>query len=690
MECITITSSSNQPVVDLALQSATKNHDIIAKLIEWHPSKASQPDDDSSQPPRCYIDCQRSQIRILAVVPARGIYTLKIFVQNASETTHLATYTIFCSVDSDRYIGYPRVDYSIANRFGFKLLYWNKETHIAECGTGELEIAFEASMHNKQIINFISPGPSDKVSSNSQYHFYSFLSQDRSNPNTYKLKILFPTEGLWTICVDVGNSLLTGDTECLMRYEVNVLQKTRGGSYPWIQSPGVTFLDSKPLHATGGEIFNVPFTIESPLDFHCYLARDMSSAEKLTQFVACTISEDDPYSHTLKVVFPEAGKWLVQVFGRPLNSSDSHTNQFCLYLEVENCLPQLIFPHIDATASTEFGIKFLDSPVKVTGPSFDVFFESPSLYFLQPCLREGWLDNYTFSSTHHCHICHDKASNRYRLRTTFPSSGRWTVLLFASLMPETDSECMLKFLYQAKVETSESDCHCFYPVLSPAFFQLKISTPSLHYNPLVNQDVFSYNLLSVQELEFKGVVHRPNSPSNALHHCVLLLPSSRQGCFYHHLQAVFPQDGDWMIQLFARAVNTSNYQPVVRLRVTSTVQVHDRLYPTIETTHFSRFQLKIDESKLPLLSKSSTIPTQFSLVIKQPASVELLHHARDQRGSLHTEATRLVSGERSSRKILLVELWESGDWTIQLFARMCNEKEWIPVLQHKINITITP
>ena len=87
MECITITSSSNQPVVDLALQSATKNHDIIAKLIEWHPSKASQPDDVSSQPPRCYVDCRRSQIRILAVVPARGIYTLKIFVENASETT---------------------------------------------------------------------------------------------------------------------------------------------------------------------------------------------------------------------------------------------------------------------------------------------------------------------------------------------------------------------------------------------------------------------------------------------------------------------------------------------------------------------------------------------------------------------------------------------------------------------------
>ena len=102
------------------------------------------------------------------------------------------------------------------------------------------------------------------------------------------------------------------------------------------------------------------------------------------------------------------------------------------------------------------------------------------------------------------------------------------------------------------------------------------------------------------------------------------------GCFYHHLQAVFPQDGDWMIQLFARAVNTSNYQPVVRLRVTSTVQVHDRLYPTIETTHFSRFQLKIDESKLPLLSKLAHQLSLVSLIKRQPdISVELLHHARD-------------------------------------------------------------
>ena len=688
MECITINDS--EPVVDLSLQSAA-DHDIIAKLTEWVSPKATQPNEDLTRPTSCYIDHQNSQtVRILAVMPSRGIYSLKIFAECANKTTHLVTYTIFCAVDSDRYVGYPRVC-GITNRFGFKLHQWNKGTpsHIAECDTGELEIAFEA-LNKKQIIHFISPGPSEQVNSNSRYHFYSFLSQvDSSNSNIYKLKVLFPTEGLWTVCMDAESP---EDAECLMRYEVNVLKKVHGVTYPWIQSPGVAFMNSEPLHATGKEIFDVPFTVDGPLDFYCYLTKNMSSAEKLTQFVAC-VAGDGSVSHTLRVIFPEPGKWFVQVFGRPRNSAQSsYTNQFCLYLEVDSCLSQLIFPYIDTAVCSKFGIKFLDSSVTVSGDSFDVLFESQSTCFLQPCFKDGWLDNHTFSSTQHCYIYQEKESNRLRLRTTFPSSGRWTVLLFASsLIPGADSEGELKFLYQAKVESIESDAHCAHPVLSPAFFRFKINLPIPNYNPQVDQEIFLYNLSSEQELVFKGVVHRPSSPNNVLHHCVLVIPSSSKqssaDLFHYQLQAVFPEVGDWIIQLFATPVNTGNYQPVFRLRVTSTVPINDRCYPVVEAPcFFSRFQLSMDESMLPLLSKSSTVPTRFSLSIKQPSSVELLHHARDQSGVLHTEATRLVRGEHSRQRILLVELWERGDWTVQLFARMCNEEEWTPVLQHYITI----
>ena len=701
-ECFTIEPTNSKPVLELSLQLHASEHEIVAKLENWQPMKADT-HNESEHSTHCYIDYQRPQVCLLVAVPSKGIYTLKLFTKSIRSNdgcphslTHMATYLVLCAVDSEAYIGYPRIDQETADRFDFSLVHWNggTQTHIAECPTGELEMVFRATP-STSFSHYIVPGSSDEITPTNQFHYFSCLSYSSADED-YNLHVIFPSEGLWTVCLDVCSDPKL-ESECVMRYEVHVLKKARKLSYPWVQaSCRVSFPNSKPLHASGNEILRVPFVIEGDMDLYPFLTKNASSAEKMDQFTICVADEEFPNRYMLKVIFPEPGKWLVHVYGRHMHSKSLNTNLFCLFFEVEECLKNLIFPQLNKSVAFDLGIKFLDLPINMSEPSFS--FTAPPSLFLQPRLVSGWheIDGNSRhgTSSYRCQCyCERTELNTVRLHFICPFQGNWTLWLFASQLSD-DCERNAKFVFQLKLQTSESDKMCddqIYPVFSPAFFLLKMSIPSatIQYKSLIDQSPFKYFLSSLQELEYRAVIHRPTSPNATFSYNVLVVPSTnhRSGNHCCLLQSVFPDEGDWVIQIFACLVNTNDFKPVVRFHINSNKPVHNQTYPVIKPSFYSKFRMTVDESMLLLPSLSYNIPGRFSVLFKCPkANVELLHHAIDQAGNLRGEATQLVPGDSPKHKKLTVELWEIGEWTIQLFARMHQQQEWTLVLQHQFKV----
>ena len=243
-ECFIVDESTLlHPIVELSLD-LPENHLVHAELVEWQPVP-SQDEHDHEAEYYVYLDQCGSQARFSVVVPDRGIFNLKLYTKFAQAAkmnekwVHCATYLILCSLESDTYVGYPVVRQEVARGVEFSLLHWNQgtRTHKAECGTGKLELAFRAAP-GTVFSHSICAGEE-------QYHYYTSL---RLEENIHKLYVVFPTDGLWTVCLNVLNSLPDSSSSSpLLTYKVNVLKKTHKLSYPWIQSPRVRFPDGKPL-----------------------------------------------------------------------------------------------------------------------------------------------------------------------------------------------------------------------------------------------------------------------------------------------------------------------------------------------------------------------------------------------------------------------------------------------------------
>ena len=108
----------------------------------------SQAEDESQL---TYVEKDGEQVKVHAIVPDKGEFSLDISVAEKSESTYTTCllYNIHsdCTLQEAKYCGYPRIWQTVASKSNFCLLSCNtqsKVAHTCRCEGGELKLTFTA------------------------------------------------------------------------------------------------------------------------------------------------------------------------------------------------------------------------------------------------------------------------------------------------------------------------------------------------------------------------------------------------------------------------------------------------------------------------------------------------------------------------------------------------------------------
>ena len=722
-ECICIPKGRTDPTVKVNLKATNSDLFFSAKLVEFEKSGSSQQNavEASGFERTIFIEVSGDDVTIRAVMPHKGSFTLNVYTHRISceslqKYQLCLSYQIQCEIDPSLYVGYPMIYGMVSAAFNFKLLHWNspEKAYICENTNGRVDIVFQAQPGLGFYHSLIS-GKSNGLDNNtSDTHKYkSIVVCDPNNPSLYMLRAVIPCEGWWTVylCATNSNALhydsASGYT-ALLNYHTFVKVGCHDLFYPHLLSPDIHLPSPEPISASGSDILVVPFSSPEIFDFHCYLTykelvgMEIEECVKVESLDSTLPEKPSDHMYQLKVIFPKPGKWYIHVFANDKSGSTekSLAGLFNICINVEGAMKNCSFVYLNPTVAESLNIKLLSSDIVAfadDGEPFIFQFLAPQaadlLHSLEPVSEDGSSNqNISGQNDQHCtYLSAETSSNlsTYTLRAVFTCAGKWAVRLFASMPNSGNYELAIQLTF----DVSNPTPGVAYPVVLPEFQQLGISIPdeNLVYQTTCDNAQFQLPFNAPEHIHFAWNMQL-HSESEACNH----------QAFVHYLQdhspnrilhMVFPRLGEWVLNLFAKSTSNSiesyGYFPVLEFQIRANTFSDHISFPQIFEPFRTTFEMRIEKSTLPLISKVHNLPSSLTIPFYSSPLVKFWHEANVANEGVES-VTRMISNPETGLHELVVELSEVGCWTISLSAQNIESSSnaWATVLQHVVIVEL--
>ena len=672
-ELLKIESNAKDPVINIELKIV---HDtvVIATLSDWPASNEQQCASGYDYDTLVFIDqSEKDKKTIYAIAHDQGMYQIKLFIKTPfSEANFLCSYLISCQVSSNAdTLGFPVVR-SYAN--GFNLTNWRDPYepnlhYIAECCSGEMIFQFEANDVSK-LVHFITPFKViDNTFPDVKYHHYSAIQPFQGH---WKLHVVFPKYGLWTVCIASKEN--NDEIVSLMNYEVNVMQiKERRGylSYPYIETDAVNIQLSEPICTNGDKIIKIGFSSKELIAFHSCIS---NGKEEFTQY--SKVTENNPNIYSMQVIIPKPGNWTVYLFGKQ-SVNESRSLLMTCFFEVSCCLEKCFFPIVNDVVVEKYHVKHEPILMQSNSTEFKTTLKSSNKLSLQTRFHEGWLSREnkieTSMMVDHLAIVNVINSREYVVKVMFPKTGRWTLIITAISPDFTQQEDVLMVL-KLKANIGNNYCNGLFIKPFPAFYsnQFQWHSESDLYDFQVNDQIeilHKFSILSNCTVECN--MFQIQDP-NVMYENQTILLFSNTG---YTLKMLFPTTGEWCVQLL------SSDGLALQLYYSVHKAMPNVKFPWMQRSFYERYRLAIVHPTLQFPS-SIIYPTVFEMKIQKPNSTELIHEASVNEVIMRG-ATRLIAISDSNQYLLTVAISKPGTWEIRLFAQICSSA-WTHVLSHKM------
>ena len=715
---------SNDPVVCIRLQ-CKHNLPILSTLVS-NDESINHEISSISNNELTFINQEENFVSVRASPPRKGLYFLNIYACEPLQDVLSQNYRLVLSylIKNEREIvnqvGYPIVDHTTSSKFNFKLLHWNAPRRDYCCeNTGRLDAVFRARP-NVQFYHYIVPdktADSTTFSHNDMYHFNTVVVQnDVGDPSLYMLRAILPTRGWWSIYlyaknpeIDTNFQLTNSGFALVLRYSVYVQIGISDHSYPNILSPVVSMLDSESVSAPGDEIFSFSFNSSRKFNFHSYLTFDQQTSEPVDNFTTVeNFASSSQYR--LKVIFPKPGKWYVHVFGKDIEDTEqvSYSGLFVLRIVVNASLKNTMLPKLNHVLADTLNVKHLNSgsiTFKDDGSPFTYKFVIPNnsvdlIHSIKPHLtdntnfNEGLLQHCTslFFDKHVEDFTHPK-STVCSFNAVFPWAGTWTVQLFAALMGSNSYDCLIEM----KLHVSTPTPNFCYIKVHPSFYHLELSIPEkfLSYNPTTDKSEIEVPFKVPDNVQFVWNMEYVNNGEKFFHQAIIHRQENLKPAFDRIMQdcilyVIFPKPGDWLFQLYGRTRSNElqeerhNYQSIMEIRMNTSSFNNELGFPHIFDPFQCVFGMRLDEEKLPLVSKVSNIPSTVSIPFYSPPNVKLWYDIEVNNSVTQPSAQLNCASENLHE--LLIEINKKGKWTVILYAQLITSQKnnWTAVLKHTV------
>ena len=721
----------DDPVACIQLR-CKENVAIFATLLATNNLKKEDFSTKTHQGKFTFIKREENSVSIRAAPPHKGQFILNIYACDNSSTQNyrlVLSYLIQNTRQIVSQVGYPIVGEGAAVKFNFRPLHWNAPNGDYCCEVpGRLDVIFRARP-DLHFYHCIMPGeradftnPSPALASN-KHHFNTMVVQNEvGDPGLHMLHTIFPTQGLWTLYLyakksEIDTSFETSQSnayDLVLLYNVYVLIGIPEQSYPNILSPFVSMLQPESISASGDEIFSFYFNSSKIFDFHSYLTFDRQTSVSMDNFTAIeNVSSSNQHTYRLNIIFPKPGNWYVHAFGR--DNADprqtSYSGLFVLQIKVDGSLKNTTFPKVNQALANTLNIKFLNSG-SIT------FQDDGSPFTYKLLIPKGIIDlihnikphsardaNFNEELLQHCtSLSFDKQAEdsippdhtECTLNAVFPWAGTWTVQVFASFMGSKHYECLIEVNLHVGNPTP---CLCYIKV-HPSFYHLDLSIPEqfLSYNPTSDSPEIKIpfnapeNVQFVWNMEFvksgekvfqQAIVHHQENPNQSY------VDSTFQNRILH---LIFPKPGEWIFHLYGRIGSNElqeerhNYQTVFEIRINASSFNNEFRFPHTFDSFRNVFGMKLDEEKLPLISKVHSIPSVVCIPFYSPPNVKLWYDI-EVNHSLVTQPTAQLRNVSECLHKLVVEVNRKGKWNMILYAQLADshKKNWTAVLKHTVS-----
>ena len=664
------------------------------------PSVSSNTAENSAQVLENNVFVQESDddICFRVAVPQNGCFALNIYIGKVTDASALNSqlafsYLIECEMDPKYTTGYPMIFTKASKAFEFELLHWNlKKSYSPENETGTLDIVFRAQP-KLQFNHYLLPGivKATDDSRSCEVHSTMMVSKLENDESRYKLRVIFPSEGWWSIFLWAAKpNNASGDT-ALLNYQVYAKSGQEGASYPHIYTPDITMDIQDPIKPTGTEVHSIAFRSLKCLDFRCFLTNDISAGERLEELVTVeklgTNTSEQVYK--VHIVYPKPGKWFVHVFSREKYSTEeTYHKLFDFPVEVEHSMERTHFAFDDEDFAEAQGIVLMDNSLVTfhdSGEPLLYHFKAPTgmefMHTLKRCNSEDTLDShYTYLSAANTG---DQTAD-YTLRAVFPSPGRWTLEVFSKCI----ATGTFKFVFNITVDVNRPITSACFPKLHHSFYQLGLSIPQENalYNTSCEAGEFQLPFEAPDDITFRWSMQHVKRNTQLLNHSfVHYCPNSSPNRIFHLL---FSELGEWIASLYGkRKADKTTELPVLDLRIKATNSTIDKAFPQIYEPFRATFQLNFDKSHLPIVSRAREIPSTITINFLAHSGVKFWHDATLMDTDMK-QVTRMISNNDTGVNELTAELTENGQWVISLCAQHADsvDKEWIPIMNHTIQV----
>ncbi len=695
--------------------------------------------------------------------PFRGSYSLLLTMtseeKNATPLMFLS-YRIISSSDAEQELGFPKSYEMAATAYSFRLLYWNQCdcSCVCECEAEHLGLIFKAK---RGIIcsHFLTPGKTRNTIPSDDSMTYNYNTMIVSNSNTiakgdkksqcvYNLKVIFPYEGWWTICLNgtKANPNYRSNSNgyvTLMSYHVLARKGNPDLSYPYILTPQVSLSKFDPI-PTVSQSIEVPFHTTDPMEFHAHVIEKKPSAIEFESYIQIEKVDDSlgiPNEYKLKARFPKPGKWYVRVFGRQEAKEEEEEVRtmnhglFSLLVNVKEPAEGALVIAVDSREIAN-AIQFkIDDNGFISFPdngeplivNFNCKKNTLFKHHIQPVEPnskapleefEGLpiLDHCTFISLYKVSFAQSMKSrpklrtvrastqpllpsqlcdltSPHRLHASFPWPGKWIVEVFSKMSSSSDFFHTFHLILDVNVPTRR----VYYPILHTGFatFGLNIPEESIGYNPIYDSSEFELSLNAPHNTHIAWNIKVVDS--DASHATQGFVQEFKTKNANRHFRMAFSTPGVWKALLYAakdpsddRKLVEADFSPVIELSLLVKHVDPDVAFPVIYP-HFEKYKLRFSPTHLPLISCVHNITSKVVIPLYSPGYVNFVH--RMESAEMSAEDCQLLSEMYSSVSDsglheIAVRIVRPGLFVIMLWAQYEGSDDWNPVLRHTIKCTL--
>lgn len=669
---------------------------------------------------------ETNKVVIYVSVPGNGRFSFVIHAHHNHRNIMCFSYIIHCMPKAAPRTGFPTLYDLPSQAFQFKPLYWNTPQPANSCENdqGRLDLVFLCKPGTK-FYHCLLPGRNTcgglLVDAR---HYCTNITHEIINQSLYKLSVIFPSKGWWTIYLCAARKIsdveVSGYT-ALLHFPVYVKKEIHRCSYPYVQSSDIRFDLDEPISCTGTNVLVVPFFSTKDLHFHSCLCFEDMEAHQEKEFTLVEtlegVTELHEYKYALRVVFPKPGKWYIRVFANPVEQSsmEEFLTIFNMVVTVNGCMRNAVFPLIEAKVTKKCRICLLNKNHLITKSDsmFSLKFTAPKNikldHYIEPESKSDGHDSFDAIIYRHCTYLNvseqTNTFNNYELTAVFPKAARWYVVLCAG----ESSFSTLKVAIRVPVNTTNGSLQIasrlVFPVVHPALTEFGITFPNKY--PLYSRDIdlpeFVFPFLSSKSISYSWNLKDVRSNKQAPHSSNVYMESANNEDStekMHKLRIIIPKPGLWLVQIVARTVLTDivadntlslslHYQPVFDLILeAANASLNNMIFPRIHEPFHSVFGLSIKTTDVPLPSRATQLPTTCTIKFFSPPGVLFWHQCTESSQLQGKKITRMTSDQDTGLHELCANINKRGKWTIYLHAKHATDtsNNWIAVLQHTIII----